>query len=58
MASGSRTASPSSPTAAPTATSKVLDAEADRPSVLARFGSNLSESDEAVLRDLLRQNGG
>ncbi|GAA1028774.1 MULTISPECIES: BlaI/MecI/CopY family transcriptional regulator [Amycolatopsis] len=38
--------------------SKVLDAEADRSSVLAKFVSNLSASDERVLRDLLRQNGG
>ncbi|WP_020664848.1 BlaI/MecI/CopY family transcriptional regulator [Amycolatopsis benzoatilytica] len=37
--------------------SKVLDAEADRSSVLARFVSNLSESDERVLRDLLRNGG-
>ncbi|MFI5590064.1 BlaI/MecI/CopY family transcriptional regulator [Amycolatopsis sp. NPDC051758] len=33
---------------------KVLDAEPDRDSVLARFVTQLSESDEAVLRDLLR----
>ena len=33
---------------------KVLDAEPDRGSVLARFVTQLSESDEAVLRDLLR----
>jgi predicted transcriptional regulator len=33
---------------------KVLDGEPDRGSVLARFVTQLSESDEAVLRDLLR----
>jgi predicted transcriptional regulator len=38
--------------------SKVLDAEADRSSVLAKFVSNLSASDERVLRDLLRETGG
>ncbi|OXM59714.1 BlaI/MecI/CopY family transcriptional regulator [Amycolatopsis vastitatis] len=37
---------------------KVLDAEPDRDSVLARFVSSLSESDEHVLRELLRQNEG
>ncbi len=37
---------------------KVLDNEPDRDSVLARFVSNLSESDEHVLRELLRQNEG
>ncbi|MFF0147724.1 putative transcriptional regulator [Amycolatopsis sulphurea] len=37
---------------------KVLDSEADRPSVLARFVSHLSASDERVLRDLLAENGG
>ncbi|MGW4482924.1 BlaI/MecI/CopY family transcriptional regulator [Amycolatopsis sp. NPDC004368] len=37
---------------------KVLDAEADRPGVLARFVSNLSAEDEQLLRDLLRENGG
>jgi predicted transcriptional regulator len=35
--------------------SKVLDAEPDRHSVLARFVSNLSESDERLLRDLLSE---
>jgi predicted transcriptional regulator len=35
---------------------KVLDGEPDRDSVLARFVSNLSESDEHLLRELLRQN--
>lgn len=33
---------------------KVLDGEPDRDSVLARFVTRLSESDEAVLRELLR----
>jgi predicted transcriptional regulator len=33
---------------------KVLDGEPNRGSVLARFVTQLSESDEAVLRDLLR----
>lgn len=33
---------------------KVLDSEPDRGSVLARFVTQLSDSDEAVLRDLLR----
>lgn len=33
---------------------KVLDSEPDRDSVLARFVTQLSDSDEAVLRDLLR----
>jgi predicted transcriptional regulator len=33
---------------------KVLDGEPDRGSVLARFVTQLPESDEAVLRDLLR----
>jgi predicted transcriptional regulator len=33
---------------------KVLDGEPDRGSVLARFVTRLPESDEAVLRDLLR----
>ncbi len=37
---------------------KVLDSEPDRDSVLARFVSNLSESDEHLLRELLRQNEG
>jgi len=37
---------------------KVLDGEPDRDSVLARFVSNLSESDEHLLRELLRQNEG
>ncbi len=37
---------------------KVLDNEPDRDSVLARFVSNLSESDEHLLRELLRQNEG
>ncbi len=36
---------------------KVLDNEPDRDSVLARFVTQLSESDEAVLRDLLRGKG-
>ncbi len=36
---------------------KVLDAEPDRDSVLARFVTQLSESDEAVLRALLRDEG-
>lgn len=35
---------------------KVLDSEPDRDSVLTRFVSNLSESDEHLLRELLRQN--
>ncbi|VVJ24909.1 Uncharacterised protein [Amycolatopsis camponoti] len=33
---------------------KVLDGEPDRDSVLARFVTQLSDSDEALLRDLLR----
>jgi predicted transcriptional regulator len=37
---------------------KVLDGEPDRDSVLARFVSNLSESDEHLLRELLRQTEG
>src|SRR5437868_959900 len=37
---------------------KVLDGEPDRDSVLARFVSNLSVSDERLLRELLRQNEG
>ncbi|OXM61144.1 BlaI/MecI/CopY family transcriptional regulator [Amycolatopsis vastitatis] len=37
---------------------KVLDGEPDRDSVLARFVSNLSESDEHLLRELLRQSEG
>ncbi|MEO6088346.1 MAG: BlaI/MecI/CopY family transcriptional regulator [Umezawaea sp.] len=37
---------------------KVLDGEPDRDSVLARFVSNLSESDEHLLRELLRKNEG
>ena len=37
---------------------KVLDSEPDRDSVLTRFVSNLSESDEQLLRELLRQNEG
>ncbi|HET6504499.1 MAG TPA: BlaI/MecI/CopY family transcriptional regulator [Amycolatopsis sp.] len=36
---------------------KVLDSEPDRSSVLARFVSNLSKSDEQVLRKLLRDHG-
>jgi predicted transcriptional regulator len=36
---------------------KVLDAEADRTSVLARFVSNLSADDERLLRDLLDAEG-
>ncbi|GAA3583069.1 BlaI/MecI/CopY family transcriptional regulator [Amycolatopsis ultiminotia] len=36
---------------------KVLDDEPDRSSVLARFVSNLSASDERVLRDLLGEDG-
>jgi hypothetical protein len=32
---------------------RVLDGEADREAVLARFVSSLSESDEGVLRSLL-----
>jgi predicted transcriptional regulator len=35
---------------------KVLDGEPDRDSVLARFVSNLSASDEQLLRELLRHN--
>lgn len=35
----------------------VLDGEPDRDSVLARFVSGLSESDERVLLDLLRRHG-
>lgn len=35
----------------------VLDREPDRGSVLARFVSGLSESDEQVLLDLLRRHG-
>ena len=37
---------------------KVLDGEPDRDSVLARFVSNLSTSDEQLLRELLRQDEG
>jgi predicted transcriptional regulator len=37
---------------------KVLDGEPDRDSVLARFVSNLSASDEQLLRELLRHNEG
>ncbi|WP_326566126.1 BlaI/MecI/CopY family transcriptional regulator [Amycolatopsis rhabdoformis] len=36
---------------------KVLDAETDRPSVLAKFVSNLSADDEQLLRGLLRGDG-
>jgi hypothetical protein len=36
---------------------RVLDAEADRAAVLARFVSSLSESDEELLRKMLGEGG-